>query len=286
MQEAQSAAYIELPPAAPGARQHWKGKIMSGALKSVFGGGNLLGGLLNIASAFFPPLQLVNSALNLLTQVAGQATKMAADTLSREFGMPKFVANMVKDGIDNFLGTQQRDTTPEVDEYVRCQCGDEMNSLRQQWSQQIAERAAEIVAAKASAKSGAGGKSEAVDGNSADELQQSMAKMRQQGLEESDQQRTKAKNGGGRKGSAGSWLEAIAQAMGEVLGQKASKMVELSDKIAKTAGKEGKQAAAANARATSEMQATSQMFNLMQSGFTNAIKTMGEGLTQMARKGG
>ena len=53
----------------------------------------------------------------------------------------------------------------------------------------------------------------------------------------------------------------------------------------KSAGKEGKEAAAENAKATTKMQATSQMFKLMQSGFSNAIKSIGEGLTQMARKG-
>ena len=43
---------------------------------------------------------------------------------------------------------------------------------------------------------------------------------------------------GGRK-SAGSWLQAIAKAMGEVLGQKAGEMVKLSDKISSLA-QEGK----------------------------------------------
>jgi hypothetical protein len=255
---------------------------MSGALKGVFGGGGIFGSLLNIASAFFPPLQLLNSALNLLTQAAGQATKMAGDMLSKEFGMPKFVSKMVNEAIDGALGGQRRETSAEVDDHVRCQCGEEVNSLQEQWSQEIVDRVMEIMQSKGKGQ----GRADAADGSAAESSQEAMAKMRRQGLEDSDEQRTKARNGGGRRASAGSWLEAIAQAMGEVLGQKAAKMVELSDRIAKTAGKEGKEAAAENAKATTEMQATSQMFNLMQSGFSNAIKTMGEGLTQMARKSG
>lgn len=83
----------------------------------------------------------------------------------------------------------------------------------------------------------------------------------------------------------GSWLEALASAMGEQLGKKAGKMVELGDRIAKTAGGEGKQAAEENTKATMEMQATGQMFNLMQNAFSSAIKSIGEGLAQAARKG-
>jgi hypothetical protein len=35
----------------------------------------------------------------------------------------------------------------------------------------------------------------------------------------------------------------------------------------------------------SELQGVSQMFAMLQSAFNNAIKSLGEGLTQMARKG-
>ncbi|HEV8313961.1 MAG TPA: hypothetical protein VGQ23_12905 [Burkholderiaceae bacterium] len=41
---------------------------MSGALNSVFGGGNILGLALNVASMAFPPLAIANSVANLLTQ--------------------------------------------------------------------------------------------------------------------------------------------------------------------------------------------------------------------------
>ncbi|MEW6704684.1 MAG: hypothetical protein AB1430_07530 [Pseudomonadota bacterium] len=225
---------------------------MSGALKSVFGGnGGIFGAVLGVASMFFPPLAIAGSMSNLLTSAIGQAVKLAASTLVKEFAMPKFIEAIVNQVVDKAVKELTKDSDPAVDDHVRQQAGGEIDRFVNESAQEIVQRA--------------------------------MQKMRQQGLEDSDENRTKAKAGG--KKSAGSWLEAIAQAMGEALGQKAAKMVELSDKIASTAGKEGKEAAAENAKATTEMQATSQMFNLMQSGFSNAIKSIGEGLTQMARKG-
>jgi hypothetical protein len=224
---------------------------MSGALKGVFGGGGIFGALLNVASMMFPPLAIANSLSNMLVNAIGTAVKTAADTLMKEFGMPKFVRDIVNQVVDSVIPGQLKESSSEVDEHVKNSVGEEVQKFSNESAQEIVQKA--------------------------------MEKMRKEGLENSDEQRNKAKGGG--KKSAGSWLEAIASAMGEVLGQKAAKMVELSDKIASTAGKEGKEAAAANAKATTEMQATSQMFNLMQSGFQNAIKSIGEGLTQMARKG-
>ncbi|MCR5867111.1 MULTISPECIES: hypothetical protein [Aquincola] len=224
---------------------------MSGALKSVFGGGNIFGSLLSLASLAFPPLAIAGSMSNLLTQAIGTAVKMAADTLMKEFGMPKFVRDIVNTVVDGAVSGNTTDSDPEVDNFVEQQAGAEVQQFAQESSQAIVQRA--------------------------------MAKMRSEGLENSDENRSKAR-GSSRAGS-GSWLEAIAAAMGEVLGEKASKMVELSNKIASTAGEEGKSAAKANAAATTEMQATSQMFSLMQNGFSNTIKAIGEGLSQMARKG-
>jgi len=226
---------------------------MSGALKGVMGGGGILGSLLSIASMVFPPLQMAASLANLATNIAGQAVKGAVDILTKEGGMPKFLGDAIKSMVDGVTGQQQQQSSNECDDCVQKAMGGDAQNLAQESAQDIAQRA--------------------------------MAKMRKDGLENADEHRQKAKSGAGKK-SAGSWLEAIAQAMGEVLGEKAGKMVELSNKIASTTGEQGKAAAKANAEATTEMQATSQMFSLMQNAFANAIKGIGEGLSQMARKGG
>ena len=94
----------------------------------------------------------------------------------------------------------------------------------------------------------------------------------------------------GRK-SAGSWLQAIAKAMGEVLGQKAGEMVKLSDKISSLA-QEGKglegDAKADNAAdmtaAQTEMQGVSQEYKLLTETISTVLKGIGEALSTMGRK--
>jgi hypothetical protein len=108
--------------------------------------------------------------------------------------------------------------------------------------------------------------------------------------------------GGATKASGGSWMQAIARAMGQVLGNKASRMVELSQKIqdlsdrSRTAVGEGTppvddagraqqlQDAAESQRLNTEFQATGQEFNLLQTTFSTAMKTLGEGMASIARR--
>jgi hypothetical protein len=107
---------------------------------------------------------------------------------------------------------------------------------------------------------------------------------------EQDKGDGKCKSGKGGKKAAGSWLEAIAQAMGEAAGNKAAKMVELSNKLQEISGAGGDQQAQQDAAkemnvVNAQFQAASQEFNMLQSAFSNAIKGIGEGMAQMARKG-
>ena len=108
---------------------------------------------------------------------------------------------------------------------------------------------------------------------------------------------------------AGGWLEAIAQAMGECLGQQASALVQLSNKMQQdmpsgsgsgsTGGAAGAGAGAgagaaggsdnANQAAVfnedmTQFQALSQQYSILQNTFTTAIKSLGEALQGMARK--
>jgi hypothetical protein len=104
--------------------------------------------------------------------------------------------------------------------------------------------------------------------------------------------RAELKKGDGEaaEGSGGSWMLAIARAMGKVLGEKASRMVELSEKIQGLSSSSGTgdaskmQAAAETQRLNSEFQATGQEFNLLQTTFSTAIKTLGEGMASVARR--
>lgn len=93
---------------------------------------------------------------------------------------------------------------------------------------------------------------------------------------------------GGGKGA--SWLMAIAQAMGEAQGKLAAKMVAKSEEInaaADKAGGTGKDAEAGAKEfqmAMTEFQALSQLFSMTSNASSTAMKSIGEGMTAIARK--
>lgn len=112
----------------------------------------------------------------------------------------------------------------------------------------------------------------------------------------------KHKNGSKSTGGAGGWLEAIAQAMGEALGQQASALVGLSNKLsgevqtpstgsgqagASTGGNQAQNTAQAQQfnEDMTQFQALSQQYSILQNTFTNAIQAIGTALQGMARKG-
>lgn len=226
---------------------------MGSAVSSVLGGGGsggILGAVGGIVGGIFggPIGAMIGQAIgNMLQQAVGDATKQAVDTLQQEHGMPKFLADEVKSKVDSIIGGLQQPVSAEASQQAAAHVGDNFKDFQ-------------------------------------NELADAIVKLVKENLQNQDGG-DGASTAGGKATKGGSWLEALAKAMGNALGQKASKMVELGDKIASTAGGEGKEAAQANTQATMEMQATSQMFSLMQNAFSGAIKAIGEGLSQAARKG-
>jgi hypothetical protein len=103
---------------------------------------------------------------------------------------------------------------------------------------------------------------------------------------------TKGKGKGG--GGGGGWLQAIAKAMGQTLGDKAAEMVRLSNKMSElneakgSIDKDDTQANEQNAREFNEtmtkFQATGQEYSMLNNVFSTAIKALGEALSTMARK--
>jgi hypothetical protein len=94
------------------------------------------------------------------------------------------------------------------------------------------------------------------------------------------QQSGGAKGGGGGK----SWLEALAQAMGSALGNMAQKMVNESNQIQSLSGDSSSSGAQQFQAAMAQFQADSQMFGMLSNAFSNAIKTIGDGMSSMASK--
>jgi hypothetical protein len=225
---------------------------MGSAVSSVFGGGGsggILGAVGGIVGGIFggPIGAMIGQAIgNMLQQAIGDATKQAVDTLQKEHGMPKFLADEVKAKVDSIISGLQQPVSADAAHQASQQFGAHFEEFK-------------------------------------NDLAASLVKMVKETMDSQDD--SKPATSGSKSTKGGSWLEALAKAMGETLGKKAAKMVELSDKVAQTAGGEGKEAAKANTEATLELQGTSQMFNLMQNAFSAAIKSIGEGLSQAARKG-
>ena len=232
---------------------------MSSALNSVFGGGNILGAALNVASMVFPPLGLATSLGNMLTQGVGQAVNQAAQQLIKECGMPKFLGNMIGDLVKDVVKDLTQPSQPQCDQAAGQNFGNDIGDIIKDLTKTIFENAKSLMDQdKGDGKGCKGGKG--------------------------------GKEGAGAAKGGGSWLEAIATAMGQAAGNKAGKMVELSQKLKELSsadGDEKAQAAAAKEMnvVNAQFQAASQEFNMLQSAFSNSLKALGEGMAQMARKG-
>jgi hypothetical protein len=239
---------------------------MSGALNSVLGG-NPLGAIMNIASVAFPPLGIATSVANMITQGVGQAVTQAAQQLCQTAGMPKFLQDMVGGLVKDVVGQLTQHSDPDCDEASHANFGGDINSMIQGLVKSIVDGAKAIM---------------------------------EQGQDGDDSKGGKAGKGGGKGGAqpAGNWLIAMARAMGAAAGDHAKRMVELSNKINDLSAKgkgidassdAGKKQQADNAAETSaaqaEFQAEGQMYSMLQNAFSNAIKSIGEGMTTMARKG-
>lgn len=221
------------------------------------GGGGLLGTIGGIAgTAFGGPIGgAIGSAIgNAMNGAVGGAVKDATKTLQQEHGMPKFLADTVHKMVGDVLGPLMKQVDPQVQHAVNN--GADFNKFRDDLSKSIIDQVLKFV--------------------------------KGDGTEE----------GGGAKGggkSGGSWMQAIAKAMGSAIGEKASRMVNLStqiqdltkgatDKSKLPEGMNQEQAAGKAQTLNTEFQATSQEFNLLQTTFSTAIKTLGEGMKSIASK--
>lgn len=205
---------------------------------------------MEVAQVAFPPLAIAASVGNMLTQAVGQAVNGAAQLLCKELGMPKFLLDVIKDVVKDAIKDLGKPSDAGCDEAAGHHFGDQVKDIGNNLMQTI------LNGVKALQEGGD------------DDL----------------------KPGKGGKSSSTGWLLAIAKAMGSAAGKHAAEMVKLSDQIDKLNSKGGsteEQQKAAQEASTlqTKFQAESQMFSMLQSSFSNAIKSIGEGMAQMARKG-
>jgi hypothetical protein len=95
-----------------------------------------------------------------------------------------------------------------------------------------------------------------------------------------------SKKAGGKGGDSGSWLEALAKALGKVAGEKAAKMVNISNQITELSGQGGskEEQAQKSTELQSQLNGVSKEFSQFMETINNVVKGIGDGLTSVARK--
>ena len=91
-------------------------------------------------------------------------------------------------------------------------------------------------------------------------------------------------SGGGSGGNGESWLEAIARAMGKALGTMAQNLVNESNQLSSLSGNSSGSGAQQFQTVMAKFQAHSQLFGMLSDAFSNAIKSIGQGMQTMGSK--
>jgi hypothetical protein len=91
-------------------------------------------------------------------------------------------------------------------------------------------------------------------------------------------------SGGGGGGDGESWLEAIAKAMGQALGTMAQNLVNESNQLSSLSGDSSSSGAQQFQTVMAQFQAHSQLFGMLSDAFSNAIKSIGQGMQTMGSK--
>ena len=199
-----------------------------------------------VAGVAFPPLGIAMSAANLLTQALGPALNGVVQQLTQQCGMPKFIGDIVQNVVKGVLDGLHKPSDPKCDQACHNDFGHKIQDFVKDFGKSVFDGAKSIM-----------------DQFQGDE--------------------TSGTKGGGKKGG-GNWLVAIAKAMGDAAGKHAEKLVDLSKQIESAQGAGGEEAKKVTGL-QAEFQAESQLFSMLQNAFSNAIKSIGEGLSTMGRKG-
>lgn len=214
----------------------------------------------------FNPMQMVSQAAlamatggtsliaQMALQIATQIGKELIQTLGQQMGLPQPMIDAAQGALETAAGNP----AGAAQEYAQAAQGSaamvaDLGQLFQQSPAQIGEAQRDVQSAQD------------------DFIQNQILQGAQQGSDEDGNAR-----GVGAKGSAskGSWLMVLAEALGRKANAAAN---ELASKSNSLDWKDPKQ--------SSDFQALTQQFNMLMSAITNAIKSVGEGMTTAARKG-
>jgi uncharacterized protein YPO0396 len=227
---------------------------MAFPLIGLLGGSKILGAVLQGIGKLLPKSDLMNSLSNGLVKALGSAIKQGVDTLVKQFGMPKFLGELLKKAVDHAVTEHTKPSSAEADQAVEHHCGSEIKN----WANDLVKDLVDKTLEKLKSDS-AGGKD--------------------------------CKKAGG-KATASSWLSAISAAMADAITAKAHKMIDLSNQIKELSEKKidqkdqnaVKQNAGEITAANADMNAASKEFDLLSNTLKNMVDTIGRATAEVAKR--
>lgn len=114
---------------------------------------------------------------------------------------------------------------------------------------------------------------------SASDIMSGIMRMVQDAMREETESASSSSSGG--KAGDGNWLAVLARALGSTAGKHLKKMVELGEKMGSIDSKENPEQFA---QIQAEFQAEAQIFKMFQEAIGTMIKSIGEGMSSVARK--
>ena len=218
----------------------------------------------------------------------------AAESLGQQLGtfidslsMPQFMKDDAKSAMNDVLGAFQSDTPQNLDQNIQKvlgSCGEASGG-----SAGANGGSAGASGGSAGASGGSGGSAGASGGSagasaSSDSVMSGTMDMISGAMMDEMKEATAegANKGGNRSGGgAGNWLALLARALGKTSGEHLKKMVELGEKMGELDSKENPEEFA---KIQSEFQAESQIFKMFQEAIGTMVKSVGEGMSSVARK--
>lgn len=125
----------------------------------------------------------------------------------------------------------------------------------------------------------AGGSSSSGSNSGADDVMKGTMDMIKKSMQDSTE--SASQKGGGTGGGTGNWLAVLAKALGQTAGKHLKSMVDLGNKMG---GLDSKENPEEFAKIQAEFQAEAQIFKMFQEAIGTMIKSIGEGMSSVARK--
>ena len=214
---------------------------MSSPLNAILGDNPLLGAAMNIATMAFPQAAIASQLTNMAVSALGGAITGAMDQMTKEQGMPNFLADIVKNAVASVLPQFMSPVAEHIGDAMQDKVGNHFDQFKIDIMKDFVDAFKEYKS-EADKKGNGAGKGEGVGG---------------------------AAGGGGK-----SWFVALMTALGELQNKQAEKLQELSGKVSDslTGADASKEEKKAEFDAMQELKAEAKLQDVI----ANVVKSVGD----------